>query len=103
VGKEISKSDQVLLDSAKDLEQTHDEVKGDLIRMRGQLDNLEAQWVGRGGQGFRAAITAWQGRSDKVLQALETFKANLKDVEAKYDVTEADVAQVFNRYSTLGD
>ena len=99
---EISKSDAVLLESAKDLEQTYDDVQGDLVKMRGDLENLEAQWRGRGGAGFKQAIAAWQTRADKVLQTLGTFKEELKSAEAIYDVTESDVEAQFNRYSTLG-
>lgn len=96
---EISKSDRVLLDSAKDLQDTYDDVKSDITTMRSQLENLQSQWVGRGGSAFQNVITTWQTKADKVLQCMEVFKEQLTQVEAKYTVTEDDVEQVFNKYA----
>jgi WXG100 family type VII secretion target len=101
MGKEISKTDQVLLDSAKDLETTYDDVTGDLRTMRTQLENLQSQWVGRGGTAFQNTINNWQNRSNAILAAMGDFKEALKDTEAHYDVTESDVEAVFNKYSSL--
>jgi WXG100 family type VII secretion target len=95
----ISKSDQVLLDSAKDLQTTYDDVKSDITQMRGQLENLQSQWVGRGGQAFQNVIVSWQGKADKVLLCMETFKEQLTQVESTYTVTEDDVSSVFNKYA----
>jgi len=98
----ISKSDQVLLDSAKDLQTTYDDVTGDLKSMRGELEQLQAQWMGRGGTAFQGAINQWQIHADKVLAAMQAFKGELQSVEATYDATETEVSDVFNKYSSLG-
>ena len=95
----ISNSDRVLLDSAKDLQTTYDDVKSDISQMRGQLENLQSQWVGRGGQAFQNVIVSWQGKADKVLQCMEVFKEQLTQVESTYTVTEDDVSSVFNKYA----
>ena len=96
---EISKSDRVLLDSAKDLQDTYDDVKSDITTMRSQLENLQSQWVGRGGSAFQNVITTWQTKADKVLQCMEVFKEQLTQVESTYNVTEDDVSSVFNKYA----
>lgn len=95
----ISKSDQVLLDSAKDLQTTYDDVKGDLSTMRGKLDHLQTAWQGRGGAAFQGAINTWQQKADKVLLCMQEFKEQLEAVDAKYTVTEDDVSAVFNKYA----
>lgn len=95
----ITKSDRVLLDSAKDLQTTYDDVRTDITQMRGQLESLQGQWLGRGGQAFQNVIVSWQGKADKVLQCMEVFKEQLTQVEATYNVTEDDVSSVFNKYA----
>lgn len=96
----ISKSDQVLIDSAKDLAQTYDEVKAKFERMRSQLQSMESQWVGSGGRSFQGAIAAWDNKQRQVLRSLEEFSGSLSDAESTYSVTESDVDSVFNKYTT---
>jgi WXG100 family type VII secretion target len=95
----ISKTDRVLLDSARDLQTTHEEVRSDLARMRSQLENLQAQWVGRGGQSFQHVITSWQGKADQVLRCMDEFKEQLTASESTYRDTEDHVAAQFMKYA----
>lgn len=95
----ISKADQVLLDSAKDLGTTWEDLNGDVKNMRNQLMNLQAQWIGRGGTAFQGAINAWQTHADKVLRTMQDFKEQLIQTEDTYTVTEERVENVFNKYA----
>lgn len=95
----ISKTDRVLLDSARDLQATYGDVTSDITRMRGQLENLQSQWVGRGGQTFQHMIATWQGKADQVLRCMEIFKTQLTDAESTYDVTEDSVSSLLRKYA----
>jgi WXG100 family type VII secretion target len=95
----ISKSESVLLDSIKDLDQTYIDVRGDITTMRNKLDNLQQAWVGRGGTAFQGAITAWQTQANRVLQVMETFSEELGAVEQQYGATEDQVSEAFNKYA----
>lgn len=96
----ISKSDRVLLDSARDVAQTHDEVTGDLTALRHRLTRLEAEWVGRGGVAFQGTMLRWDDAARRTLAALLRFQEELGSVESSYSVTEEQVEQVFNRYAS---
>lgn len=96
----ISKSDQVLIDSATDLAQTYEDVKAKFDKMRSQLQSMESQWVGSGGRSFQGAIAAWDNKQNQVLRNLEDFSGKLSDAETTYSVTESDVDAVFNKYTT---
>ncbi|WP_110207828.1 WXG100 family type VII secretion target [Nocardioides daejeonensis] len=95
----ISKSDQVLLDSAKDVQQVYDDVNSDIAVLRGKLSRLEAEWVGRGGTAFQSTIQRWDDAARRTTAALLRFKEELGNVESNYTVTEDQVEQVFNRYA----
>ncbi|CAM3168714.1 WXG100 family type VII secretion target [Nocardioides dubius] len=95
----ISKSEQVLLQSAKDVEQVYQESTADIATLRGKLARLETEWVGRGGTAFQTTIMRWDEAAKKTLSALERFRDELNAVEAHYTSTEDNVSQGFNRYA----
>lgn len=95
----ISKSDRVLLDSAKDVQVTYDDVISDISTLRNQLTQLETEWIGRGGGAFRNTIMRWEEGARVTVEALQRFKSELSQVESDYNVTEDQVEQVFNRYA----
>ncbi len=95
----ISKSDRVLLDAAKDVQVTYDDVISDINTLRNQLTQLESEWVGRGGGAFRGTIMRWEEGARVTVEALQRFKTELGEVESNYNVTEDQVEQVFNRYA----
>ena len=96
----ISKSDHVLLDSARDVQQVHEEVTGDLTSLRNRISRLEAEWIGRGGTAFQGTVMRWDDAARRTLAALVRFGDELGHVEAAYTVTEEQVEQVFNRYAS---
>ncbi len=95
----ISKTDRVLLDAAKDVQVTYDDVTSDINTLRNQLTQLETEWVGRGGGAFRGTIMRWEEGARTTVEALQRFKTELGEVESSYNVTEDQVEQVFNRYA----
>lgn len=95
----ISKSDRVLLDSAKDVQTTYDDVVSDINTLRNQLTQLETEWIGRGGGAFRGTILRWEEGARTTMEALQRFKTELGAVESDYNVTEDQVEAVFNRYA----
>lgn len=95
----ISKTDGVLLDAARDLQATYGEVTSDIARMRGQLESLQSQWVGRGGQTFQHLVATWQGKADQVLRCMEAFKEQLTAAEGTYEVTEDSISSLFTKYA----
>ncbi|MDN5893591.1 MAG: WXG100 family type VII secretion target [Nocardioides sp.] len=94
----IKKSAEVLVESAKELDRTYVDVTTRITKMRGQLDSLQTQWVGRGGVAFQGTINRWQTSADKVKESLEEFGQQLRDVEASYGSTEDVVEKAFNKY-----
>ena len=94
----LSKSDQVLLEAAQDVARTKDDLVGDIANLRGKLQNLQGQWEGRGGAAFQGAINAWQNTADRVLGAMDNFKAELEGTEGTYNEAEDIVANTLNKY-----
>lgn len=95
----ISKSDTVLLESARDVAQVHEEVTADITALRNRISRLEAEWVGRGGAAFQGTILRWDEGARRTLSALLRFGDELTQVESDYTVTEDQVQQVMNRYA----
>lgn len=95
----ISKSDRVLLESARDVRQVHEEVTGDLTALRNRLSRLEAEWVGRGGTAFQGTLLRWDDAARRTLAALLRFQEELGHVEADYALAEEQVEQAFHRYA----
>lgn len=96
----ISKSDQVLLDSARDVGQVHDEVTGDLGALRNRISRLEAEWLGRGGTAFQGTIRRWDEGARRTMAALLRFQEELTQVESDYALAEDHVTQAMNRYAS---
>lgn len=94
----LSKSDQVLIEAAKDVGRTKEDLVGDITSLRNKLDQLQGQWEGRGGRAFTGAIQAWQNTADRVLGAMDNFKAELEGSEGTYNEAEDIVAGALNKY-----
>ncbi len=94
----LSKSDQVLIEAANDVGRTKEDLEGDIRQLRTKLENLQGQWEGRGGRAFQGAIVAWQNTADRVLGAMDNFKAELQGSEGTYNEAEDIVAGGLNKY-----
>lgn len=94
----LSKSDQVLIEAARDVGRTKEDLVGDINNLRTKLLNLQGQWEGRGGSAFQGAIQAWQNTADRVLGAMDNFKAELEGSEGTYNESEDIVAGALNKY-----
>lgn len=77
---------------------TQTDIEGKIGQLRGQLSNLETQWIGQGGTAFTGVIQAWERTARRVTGAMENFEANLKGSEATYNESEDIVAGGLNKY-----
>jgi len=96
----ISKTDQVVLDAASDVASTKSDLQSSATILRSRLEALHGQWEGRGHVAFQGAINAWQNTADRVLNALDTFEAELRASDATYDESDDHVAVALNRYQS---
>jgi len=94
----VKKTDQVLHAASQDVATTKEELMGRIKTLRGRLEALNGQWEGRGQVAFQGAIESWQNTADRVIGAMDSFKANLDGSESTYDESEDIVAGGLNRY-----
>lgn len=97
---EITKSDQALINSIKELDGTYQVVTGKFDKMRSTITQLRTDgWHGNGSAKFEEAVANFEMQAKKVTSVMVTFSEQLGEAEKTYDVTEEQVEAAFNRHA----
>lgn len=100
---EVTKQDQALTKGAKLVSEARSELDTEMNGLRNQLSGISSGWVGGGASAFTSVMARWDADTRKIVQALDTFEANLRASEQTYNTSDEDQASTFSRLgSRLG-
>jgi|SRR5665648_259483 len=88
---EVSAADGALKAGATAVAQSRAELKQQLKALEGNLSGIGAKWKGQGAVAFGTLMVRWNEDANKIINALDTFEANLVSSQSTY--TAADDAQ----------
>src|SRR5450756_1818142 len=74
---EVSAADGALKAGATAVAQSRAELKQQLKALEGNLSGIGAKWKGQGAVAFGALMVRWNEDANKIINALDTFEANL--------------------------
>jgi WXG100 family type VII secretion target len=98
----LAAGDGVLNKGAGIVSDYRGQLDGELKSLEGRLAGLKAQWQGRGAAGFDKTFTQWKADSAKIISALETFEANLRQTDKTFvERDEAAATAITNKYGGM--
>lgn len=85
----------VMVSTAARVDDTNQEVQGELTRLRGVVDGVRGSWVGSAQTSFDGLMQRWQTSANDLQQALHAISDNIRANASSFSNVEADNAQAF--------
>ena len=92
----------VMVATAGRVDDTNNEVQGELKRLRGVVDGLRGSWAGQAQASFDGLMVRWEESATKLSGALSSISENIRSNASSFSNIEADNAQAFRAVSGEG-
>lgn len=86
---------EVMVATAGRVDDTNNEVQGELQRLHGVVDGVRASWVGSAQVSFDGLMQRWNTSAQQLREALQAISDNLRSNAHHFENVEADNAQAF--------
>ena len=92
----------VMIATAGKVDNTNDEVQGELTRLQGVVDSVRGSWVGQAQVSFDDLMQRYNTSAQQLREALTSISENIRDNARNFDSVEADNAQSFDNVGGAG-
>lgn len=86
----------VMVSTAGRVDDTNDQVQGELNRLRGVVDSVRGSWAGQAQASFDQLMSRWTASARELQEALQSISDNIRHNATSFSNTETDNAQAFN-------
>ncbi|WP_080793499.1 WXG100 family type VII secretion target [Corynebacterium pacaense] len=86
----------VMVATAGRVDDTNDQVQGELNRLRGVVDSVRGSWAGQAQVSFDELMSRWNASARELQEALQSISDNIRSNARSFENTETDNAQAFN-------
>lgn len=86
----------VMLATAGHVDDTNDQVQGELSRLRGVVDSVRGSWAGQAQVSFDSLMNRWDSSARQLQEALASISDNIRSNARNFENTEADNSRAFN-------
>lgn len=86
---------EVMLATAGQVDDTNDQVQGELNRLRGVVDSVRGSWAGQAQVSFDNLMNRWDTSARQLQEALQSISENIRHNARSFESTEADNSQAF--------
>ncbi|MDR6861846.1 WXG100 family type VII secretion target [Phycicoccus sp. 3266] len=98
----LAAGDGVLQKGAAVVADYKGQLDGELAALEGRLAGLKSMWQGQGAAGFDRTFNLWKDDSKKIIAALDTFEANLRETDRTFRERDENAAQaISNKYGGM--
>lgn len=92
----------VMIATAGRVDDTSNEVQGELGRLRGTVDGVRSSWVGEAQASFDGLMNRWDTSARQLQEALTSISTNIRSNANNFDQMEAQNAQAFTSVGGQG-
>ena len=92
----------VMVATAGKVDNTNDEVQGELTRLQGVVDSVRGSWVGQAQVSFDDLMQRYNTSAQQLREALTSISDNIRDNARHFDDVEATNAQAFSNVGGAG-
>lgn len=92
----------VMVATAGRVDDTSNEVQGELGRLRGVVDGVRSGWVGQAQVSFDGLMNRWDTSARQLQEALTSISTNIRSNAHNFDDMEAQNAQAFSAVGGQG-
>lgn len=92
----------VMIAAAGRVDDTNNEVQGELGRLRGVVDGLRGSWAGNAQNSFDGLMNRWNTSARELQEALMDIAENIRQNAKHFDGMEADNANAFATIEAQG-
>lgn len=92
----------VMLATAGRVDNTNNEVQGELGRLHGVVDGVRGSWAGSAQVSFDQLMQRWDNSARELREALTSISDNIRHNAHSFDSTEADNSQAFTAVGGQG-
>ena len=92
----------VMIATAGKVDNTNDEVQGELTRLQGVVDSVRGSWVGQAQVSFDDLMQRYNTSAQQLREALTSISDNIRDNARHFDDVEATNAQAFSNVGGAG-
>ena len=85
----------VMVATAGRVDQTNDEVQGELNRLQGVVDGVRGSWAGSAQASFDGLMVRWNDAARQLREALASISTNIRHNARGFAAVAADNAQAF--------
>ncbi|MBP3088652.1 WXG100 family type VII secretion target [Corynebacterium sp. sy017] len=93
---------EVMVSTAARVDDTNNEVQGELNRLRGVVDSIRGAWAGSAQVSFDNLMQRWNSSAQNLQQALGSISDNIRSNARSFENVEADNAQAFSSVGGQG-
>lgn len=86
----------VMVATAGRVDDTSDQVQGELSRLQGVVDGVRANWAGSAQVSFDGLMQRWNTSARELREALTSISENIRHNAKSFEGMEAQNAQAFN-------
>ena len=86
----------VMVATAGKVDNTNDEVQGELTRLQGVVDSVRGSWVGQAQVSFDDLMQRYNTSAQQLREALASISDNIRSNAHNFDHVEAEHAQAFS-------
>lgn len=92
----------VMVATAGRVDETNDQVQGELGRLRGVVDGLRGSWKGEAQLSFDALMERWNTNAQQLREALTSISENIRSNAHNFSNVEASNASAFKSVGAQG-
>ena len=92
----------VMVATAGRVDDTNDQVQGELSRLQGVVDGVRANWAGSAQVSFDNLMQRWNTSARELREALLSISGNIRHNARSFEGMEAENAQAFNTVGGQG-
>lgn len=92
----------VMVAAAGRVDNTNNEVQGELTRLRGVVDGLRGSWAGEAQTSFDGLMNRWNSSARDLQEALQAIADNIRSNAKNFEGMEAENASSFNTIESQG-
>ncbi|MGP6173925.1 WXG100 family type VII secretion target [Corynebacterium sp. A21] len=92
----------VMVATAGRVDDTNNQVQGELGRLRGTVDGVRGSWVGSAQTSFDGLMQRWDSSARELQEALSSISGNIRSNAKNFDSMEAQNAQAFTAVGGQG-
>lgn len=92
----------VMVATAGRVDDTNNQVQGELGRLRGTVDGVRSSWVGSAQTSFDGLMQRWDNSARELQEALNSISGNIRSNAKNFDSMEAQNAQAFTAVGGQG-